>query len=154
MKKPLLLLFTLLFPVVVQAQIEYPGKPWSQDINLKSIPVAVSFPGVTLQAATAYADSYGPQLKSMVFAYPFDTLLTSKRNGSWETMPDGSRIWRLMLHSPGALSLNVIFSHFILPTNANVYLYTPDYKTIRGAFTSKNNTDTGVCQLCPFREIR
>jgi len=149
MKKPLLLLLTLLFPVVIQAQIEYPGKPWSQDLKLKSVPAAVSLPGVTQQAAKSYADSFGPQLKSMVFAYPFDTLLTSDRNGSWETMPDGSRIWRLMLHSPGALSLNVIFSRFILPKNADVYLYTPDYKTIRGAFNSKNQTDTGVLPTMP-----
>jgi len=150
MKKPLLIFVTFLLPFVLNAQIEYPGKPWSQELKLKSSPASVTFSGLSPKAAISYLSSFPPELKVMVFAYPFDTLLTADRQGTWETLRDGSRIWRLSIYSPKALSLNLIFSRFKLPAGANVYLYTPDYQTIRGAFTSKNQTASGVLATVPL----
>ncbi|MCX6224209.1 MAG: trypsin-like peptidase domain-containing protein, partial [Bacteroidia bacterium] len=150
MKKPLLIFIVLLLPFVLYAQIEYPGKPWSQDLKLKSSPAGVTFPGLSPQAESSYLSSFSPGLKAMVFAYPFDTQLTTDRNGTWETLNDGSRIWRLSLSSPRALSLNLIFNRFKLPAGASVYLYTPNYQTIRGAFTSENQTASGVLATVPL----
>ncbi|TSA39294.1 MAG: PKD domain-containing protein [Porphyromonadaceae bacterium] len=151
MKKPVLIFVTFLLPFVLNAQIEYPGKPWSQELKLKSSPAIATFSGLSPKAAIAYLSSFfNPELKAMVFAYPFDTLLTADRQGTWETLHDGSRIWRLSIYSPKALSINLIFSRFKLPAGADVYLYTPDYQTIRGAFTSKNQTASGVLATVPL----
>jgi len=150
MKKQLLIFVVFFLPFILYAQIEYPGKPWSQELKLKSSPASVTFSGLSPEAAIAYLSTFSPELKAMVFAYPFDTLLTADQQGTWETLDDGSRIWRLSLYSPKALSLNLIFSRFKLPIGANVYLYTPYYQTIRGAFTSKNQTASGVLATVPL----
>lgn len=150
MKKLSLLFFPCFFSLVLQAQIEYPGKPWSQDLKLKSSAATVTFAGLSPTAASAYVSSFSPELKAMVFAYPFDTLLTAERQGTWEILPGGAGIWRLTMCSPKALSLNLIFSRFKLPAGASVYLYTPDYQVIRGAFTSKNQTASGVLATVPL----
>ncbi len=150
MKKPLLIIILFVFPFCLNAQIEYPGKPRSQDLKLKTAPATISFPGLSPKAEASYLSKFTPELKSMVFAYPFDTLLNADNQGTWETMPDGSGIWRLSLHSPNAFSLNLIFSRFKLPPGASMFLYTPGYQTVRGAFTSKNQLESGVLATVPL----
>lgn len=146
----LLVIGAFLLSGALHAQIEYPGSPWSREVKLKSTPESIIFPGLTPLAKASYLSTLSPELKALVFAYPFDTLLTSDRQGTWETLKDGSRIWRLIIYSPNALSLNLIFSRFQLPKGASIYLYTPDYKTIRGAFTAENRTISGVLATVPL----
>jgi lysyl endopeptidase len=150
MRKPLLIFALLLLPLIGYTQMEYPGTPWSRELRLKSMPAVVTFPGLSRQAAVSFETSLPPSLKVMVFAYPFDTLLTTGTHGTWESLADGSRIWRLSVHSPGALSLNLIFSRFRLPAGAKLYLYTPGYQTVRGAFTNENQTAGGVMATVPL----
>lgn len=57
------------------------------------------------------------------FAAPIAVDLSSARDGTWERLPDGSRVWRLRILSPGALSLNFGFGVFRLPPGATVHLY-------------------------------
>ena len=45
---------------------------------------------------------------------------TPDNSGTWETLEDGSRLWRLRLSSAGALSLNLGLEHFDLPEDADV----------------------------------
>ncbi len=61
------------------------------------------------------------------FAAPIPVDLTSNSDGTWERLPDGERVWRLRVLSPGALSLNFGFGRFHLPPGATVHLYpSPD----------------------------
>jgi lysyl endopeptidase len=150
MKKQRILFFLFLWSSSLMAQIEFPGKPWSMERKLKSIPECIDFPGLTPAQSKAYVESLVPELKAMAFAYPFDTLLSSNKQGTWETLSNGSKIWRLSIYSPKALSINLIFKRFKLPRGAMVYLYTPDYETIRGAFTSENRTISDVLATTPI----
>lgn len=150
MKKALLIFVTFLTPIFLYSQIESPGKPWSQNLKMKTSPAGISFPGLSSKVASTYLSSLTSREKAMVFAYPFDILLNANQKGTWETLNNGSRIWRLTLYSPGALSLNLIFSRFVLPEGACLYLYTPDYQIVRGAFTSKNQTASGVLATMPL----
>ncbi len=150
MKKLLFLLLICLVSWSVQGQIEYPGSPWSMKWKLKSSPETISFPGVTNAQATKYLSTFPPALKAMVFAYPFDTLINATEHGTWETLPDGSRIWRLSIYSRDAQSINLIFGSFRLPAGAAMYLYTPGYADLRGSFTSENQTATGVLATVPL----
>ncbi|MEM9554762.1 MAG: trypsin-like peptidase domain-containing protein [Acidobacteriota bacterium] len=43
--------------------------------------------------------------------------------GTWEELADGSKLWRLRLASPGALSLSVALADLELPTGAKLWLY-------------------------------
>ncbi|MCP4591698.1 MAG: hypothetical protein GY842_13240, partial [bacterium] len=48
-------------------------------------------------------------------AYPFEVDLDLGSSGTWELLDDGSRLWRLRIHSPTALRLNLGFTRFGLP---------------------------------------
>jgi PKD repeat protein len=154
MKKPLLVILLFVFPVILSAQIEAPGAPRSLGLRLKSIPESITFPGLSKVEAAKYISTISPALKPMIFAYPFNTDLSADRDGTWETLKDGSSIWRLTVCSPDALSLNLIFSRFSLPPGASVYLYTPDYRIIHGAFISDSQSSSGELATAPLQGDR
>ncbi|CAN5389652.1 hypothetical protein BH10BAC5_BH10BAC5_10940 [soil metagenome] len=76
-------------------------------------------------------------------------------SGTWETLTDGSRIWRLTISSEGAYCVYPIFNNFYLPEGATLHAYTPDRKSVRGAFNSVNNSDSKVfaISLLPGKSI-
>jgi len=68
--------------------------------------------------------------------------LHPQNSGVWETLSNGSKLWRLKISSSGALGLNLYFDDFFLPEGATLYIYSPDYKHIIGAFTEFNNQES------------
>lgn len=58
--------------------------------------------------------------------------------GSWMGLPNGDRIWRLIISSPSAISININYDKFYMPKGAKLFLYSNRKKFI-GAFTSINN---------------
>lgn len=78
------------------------------------------------------------------FGYKYATNYTLDNSGNWETLPDGSRIWRLGIVSDGALSMNLLLENFHIPAGASLYLF-DDEKTNRvGAYTARNNREDGL----------
>src|SRR5512138_1310582 len=65
-------------------------------------------------------------------------------SGTWETLPDGTRLWRLTIEAPGALAISAYFSRFHIPEGGRLFLYPPDKSEVIGAFTALNNTPSGV----------
>ncbi len=64
--------------------------------------------------------------------------------GTWTELSDGSKIWRLKLSCPDARALAVNYDDFQLPEGGELYLYNENKKQVIGAFTSFNNSETGV----------
>lgn len=62
-----------------------------------------------------------------------------QNSGTWNTLDNGDRIWRLGIYSKDALTMNLLFDHFYLPEGATLYLYNPRTKELRGAYTAANN---------------
>jgi subtilisin-like proprotein convertase family protein len=56
------------------------------------------------------------------FAYPFSVDYDIQKSGTWESVGDHS-IWRLVIESEGAHSLNLGFNKFHLPPTAKLYIY-------------------------------
>ncbi len=147
------LLLSVLFAVSIfsaYSQVESPGSPWSISANLKSQVSVLNLDPISEREINSYSGQFGNRLKSMLFAYPVMTNLSSENDGVWEEMPDGRRVWRLTISSSGARSLNIIFHRFHLPDGASLYLYTPGYKVVRGAFTSLNELPSGVLATVPL----
>lgn len=61
--------------------------------------------------------------------------------GSWSVLPDGSRICRFRLKSPGALAIGVYFDSFYLPEGSSLYAYDPQLSYWIGPMDSKENND-------------
>ena len=57
------------------------------------------------------------------FAAPIAVHFDLETSGSWDNLDDGGRLWRLRIDSPGALSLNLGFRHFDIPTGARLWIY-------------------------------
>jgi hypothetical protein len=64
--------------------------------------------------------------------------------GHWEATDDGTLIWKLRLVCPGALAMNATFDEFHLPAGARMFLYNDNQDFIIGAFTSGNNSLSGI----------
>ena len=77
------------------------------------------------------------------FAHTQETLLTLENSGTWETLPDGSHLWRLRFVSPGALSLNVAFTRWLLPPSGRVWIYAHDGTYAEGPYSALNENQDG-----------
>jgi hypothetical protein len=55
-------------------------------------------------------------------AVPVDVDVTPRKDGSWERLKDGGRLWRVRFRSPGATDLNFGFTRFRLPQGAKLYV--------------------------------
>ena len=65
-------------------------------------------------------------------------------DGQWDILENGDRIWRILINSPEALSLNFIFDNFYIPKGASLYLYNDQKTDLLGAYTEKQNQDGGI----------
>ena len=84
------------------------------------------------------------------FAYKFIGNYTPSNSGIRFTLPNGTKVWRLGIHSPGAYSLNVMFSEYHLPEGARLFLYNEDQTEILGAFSQLNNSELGLLPIAPL----
>lgn len=122
------------------AQINIGGKPYSfkNDIADEEYPV-VSMPLFNLgevEKEDLKDDQAGLPPR---FGYPFGVQLNLENSGTWTTLDNGDRIWRLSVSSPGARSINLTYDAFWLPQGAALYIYNKSQSQVIGGFTSKNN---------------
>lgn len=130
------------------AQISKTGTPKSVSSQEKSILKSVkykSMPTVNI-AALKIEDDINDQRKDRPwrFGQNIEVSLTPENSGSWDTLSNGSKIWRLGINSPGALSLNLTFDRFVMPEGAEMYIYSEDMQHMLGAFTDANNREDGL----------
>jgi hypothetical protein len=79
------------------------------------------------------------------FAAAIPALFDPDSSGTWETLDDGSKLWRLRIASPGALSLNLGIEKFDLPAGATFWIHDVEGGQVQGPYTAKNrNADGGL----------
>lgn len=66
--------------------------------------------------------------------------LTLKNSGTWQRLADG-RLWRLRVHSPGALSQNLGFTRFDMPPGAKLWVYDPGHQRFEGPYSATHKSD-------------
>jgi PKD repeat protein len=79
----------------------------------------------------------------------FEVNFNLKNSGTWVKLNDGSRIWRLEINSPDAISINLFFSDFFIPEGGQFFIYNPEQSTMLGAFTHLNNQQDGYFATAP-----
>jgi hypothetical protein len=77
------------------------------------------------------------------FAKDISVAYSPDNSGTWETLEDGSRLWRLRLASSGALSLNLGLDRFDLPKGAAFWVHSPDGSMVQGPYTAQNRNALG-----------
>ncbi len=136
-----LLLFVAIFVAggSATAQISAGGTPVSFEKRLSSTIRTVMTPPIELQRLLAEDEVEKSEGMPFRFGAPFDVYYTLNNSGSWETLTNGDRVWRLRIQSPGAFSINLIYSHFYMPEGAKFFIYSEQNDMVLGAFTSQNN---------------
>ncbi|MFT4681194.1 MAG: lysyl endopeptidase [Flavobacteriales bacterium] len=64
-------------------------------------------------------------------------------SGTWVTLPNGDRVWKLKLASYEAQAMSLLFSAFDLPKGGMLYIYSEDRTNWIGGFNHTNNNDGG-----------
>ena len=65
-------------------------------------------------------------------------------DGNWDVLENGDRIWRILISSQDALSLNFIFDNLFIPKGGSLYLYNDDRSDLLGAYTDTQNQEGGI----------
>jgi V8-like Glu-specific endopeptidase len=134
----------------LQAQVSQGGTPRTYAQRLtKSAAVIPSYTLKTWNVETLQAEDLAnpsPQRYAKVEQVNIDV----KQQGIKSTVTDGT-IWRYSLTSDQAKSIQVIFSKYVVPAGATLFLYNDDYSQITGAFTSDNMQDDSTFVLADFK---
>jgi hypothetical protein len=64
-------------------------------------------------------------------------------SGTWEVLEDGSRLWRIRISSPGALSLSLGLKRFDPPEGAMFWVHAADGSGVQGPYTKINRNARG-----------
>ncbi len=150
-KYGLAILGAFILSLSVQAQISYGGKPLPLNVTRSGDSfVFEEMPSFDIEEELRIDSLNEDGLKgSYRFAYKFMTRFDRSNSGHSFTLADGTKIWRLGICSPGALSLNVLFTEFEIPEGARLFLYNPDQSHILGSFTHQNNSDLQIFPVSP-----
>ena len=133
------------------SQISLPSTPVSLDKSLSTNTPTVTTPSVDVAAMLAEDEIEEEEGLPFRFGAPFDVDYTLENSGQWEELTDGGRVWRLRISSPGAYSINLLYSRYVLPPGATLHVYNEDRSMTIGAFTDRNNKDHGEMATSPVK---
>lgn len=133
-------LIFLFVSIKLKAQVSNEGQPKSWELqNTKPISPII-LPSFN-ERAIQIEDEINDKNLSIPyrFGYKFEVDYNLQNSGTWETLPNGDRIWRIRFLSNGAKSLNFILEDFFIPFGANLFLYNNDKSDLLGAYNSIQN---------------
>lgn len=128
----------LFAPSTTFAQIEQGGVPVSTSRSLAN-PVGVRLPNVDVAALLAQ-DALNDQNKSIPWRFGKNHAVNFdlENSGSWSTLDDGTRVWRLGIECPDAVSVNFEFHDFRPVPGGKVFVL-DQWGGHIGSFTSAND---------------
>ena len=153
MNKITLLVFMLGICLPTFAQVSTPSTPPSSLTPLSKNISTYQLPSVNTTKLLQEDIDEQKMDKSIPlrFGQDFDVHLSLANTGTWTTLANGDRVWRLKVKSHGAKSLNFIFRKFYMPKGAELFIYNEDKSYTIGAFTSINNKSHGGFSTAPVK---
>lgn len=142
MKQNIVILFFLLLFQNISAQLNIGGNPYGFDthLNLKS---ENELPRIYLEksdnkALREEAIRNDAKDKPWQFGKNIAVNIDIKKFAVVENLPEG-KLYRLIIISENALTINLKFSTFIIPDKSVLYIYNYEKTDVLGGFTSENN---------------
>ncbi|MEM1319390.1 MAG: carboxypeptidase regulatory-like domain-containing protein [Bacteroidota bacterium] len=141
----LVLCLLLLLSPSLFAQVSAGGTPYGLSNEFQSQYRQSVLPATPVQALDMRRIKKEDEEKigTVRFAAPIPVDFNMARSGQWTELKNGDRVWRLKLQSKGALGLFVVYEDFFLPFGSRLFMYSEDGQQIKGAYTHKNNTESG-----------
>jgi hypothetical protein len=110
-------------------------------VDLASLPVlsapSVDSAAVALEDAERESQGLAPR-----FAVSNVVRISPTTGGAWETVGT-ARVWRLVVSSPGAKSINFGFTRFHMPRGGRLFVYSADFSHVVRPFTALDNASHG-----------
>ncbi len=138
--------FSLFFYASIFAQKSDKSYPKSIELKLNDdsslAPTKRVFPALNIKTIREEDENDERNGLPPRFGYPLDVDLNLINSGSWMTLPNGDRIWRLEIECINALSINLLYDKFWLPYGTKFHLYSKNKSQIIGGFNADNNRGT------------
>lgn len=128
---------------ISQAQISQGGTPTSFYSNLDLKKTTLEIPSLNLDEIRSMdeIDSKNGEIHKIARSVETDISL---KDGSWNQLDNGQKVWTITLHSENALGLGIYYDDFYLPPGAELFLYNKEKTQVLGAYTSFNNPESGL----------
>ena len=75
----------------------------------------------------------------MRYAHAFDVDFDIENAGTWKELEDGSKIWRIGIHSANAYGIKVLFDALYLPEGSEMYVYSEYENMSVGPYMHRHN---------------
>ena len=122
-------IFIAAFFLSSNAQISFGGLPTTK--QTRALRNAEAIPSISVTPDTT------EEIEDNQFAYQIKENIDITKEAAASIVGDVI-IYRLLIHSENAKSINLIFEPFSLPDNAKMFLYRPDGGEIYGAYTNRS----------------
>ncbi|MDD6210270.1 MAG: trypsin-like serine protease [Bacteroidales bacterium] len=145
----MLLLFAV-FPVF--SQLSQPGTPLSDNF-IMSEPEDTTVIYLPMSESRSFRTTAGDEPNGMPpkVGVSLNVGKSITECGSWEQLPNGDLVWRVVFSSPGAKAIGVVFSEYHLAEGSELYVYNGDKSQVSGAFTRDNNNSSGILTVVPVK---
>ncbi|HJT72841.1 MAG TPA: PPC domain-containing protein, partial [Chitinophaga sp.] len=145
MRKPLFLLLWLLLAChISNAQVSRGGKPYSYSADLTEKITTRTIPSLSQENLRKEDEQREKQGLPLRVGIIFPTEYSLNNTGTWSTLSNGDRIWRLKIDVQGALATSLYYQDFHLPEGATLFVYNEDHTQLIGSYTSANNQEGGL----------
>ncbi len=133
------LLAAIFCAFTINAQVTNEDVPvsWRLEVVNKQASTPVFMKSIDLSEVLAEdAQNDMDKSKPYRFGYELQVDLGLQNAGSWYTLENGDRIWRINIISEGARSMNFIMDSYKIPEGATLYVYNNDRSDLLGAYTN------------------
>lgn len=139
--KKILLSFFLAYGVTLFAQVSEGGLPVSYKNSIMKSGTAITaytMQDIDVAALEKYDNQPGTPYRYALFS---TVKIDIKKSGTITLLPDGGTLWQYRINSGNCKSTQVVFEKFIVPDEAQLYVFSSDYNNIKGAYTKLNMRD-------------
>lgn len=153
MKKNLLFILFVLFAISSYGQISHGGEPYSfKNSDLKSVIDYKVLPEIDVEQLLM-EDAIDENDSDIPWRFGKDIPVNynMENSGTWETLANGDRLWRLEIISYGAYSINLIYSKYHMPMGGELFLYNEQKSHVAGSFTHENHKPNGGFATIPIK---
>jgi lysyl endopeptidase len=125
-------------------QLTRPGSPLPVNYPGLKNPSLYEFNVTEQEKRQAAVTSEDPRLKPARSGMMIETDYNPGNSGTWDTLANGLRIWRIAFKVKDARLLSLILKPYHVESGVKIFLYDPLQQNVLGAFTDLNNKPIGV----------
>ncbi len=128
----------------LHGQLSRPGNPFPLNYPGLKNPSLYEFTVSEQEKKQSQGIAEDPRLKPARSGMMIETDFDPGNSGTWDTLPDGMRVWRIAFRVREARLLNLVLKPYHVEPGVKIFLYDSLQQNILGAFTDLNNKSIQV----------